>query len=308
MLCMEFGKPQRKFVDSREKLLQFIRSYNHRADCYQTVYKYTAAETIGWRTRPVYDTAKVNCIFLDFDGEDTLNEVLRVHSILSDEDLAHYIHFSGGGFHLYVNIDTNYDLINKSAAIKRYSLGLSAMQDTHIAGDLSRLCRIPYTYHIRKQRYCVPITENDLQAGLKEIIYKSTHLSDTEWQVFGDTPLNLEKWDYPEEEEEFEDDFEVDVEAIPLDGVPACVNDAMNAFKPNYWQRFIYFAYMRECGISMKSAIKMVQGKWRRDKLRHSIYEERQPQTIYQGRLLVPSRHKVDHYGFCKRCGLCIGD
>lgn len=302
MLFKEFGKPQKRLVTSQKELEELIRLYNHKAHCYITVYGFKTLIEDRWRWRPDYESAVVDKVYLDFDGANAYQNMVEAHEYLLNLQIKHVVNFSGNGYHVFIYL-SDYDIINKKEAVRRYALTVSDHQDTSVLGDLARLVRIPFTFHINAKRYCIPLAQDDIDAGESTIIEKATSLDGVKSEMFGHELVDLEEYDYPEEELE-EDEFTV--EYVPEDGLPACVSEAMNETKPSYHQRFIYFTYVRECGTDLKTAVESVRDVWNHKKFKHSVYEERQPQTIWKHKILFPKRSRVAQLGYCKACGLCM--
>ena len=299
--CCEFGKPQRLFVSNPDQMRDYILKYNHRTSCYRTVYDYTQSFNSG-RPRPNYDTAIVDKVFFDFDGDDAFDEVRRVHRNL--KDVKHAINFSGRGFHVFVFTQRE-NIVNKREALRRYTATVSDKVDKPVIGDLARLVRIPYTYHLQAQRYCIPLCGDDLDDDLLNIKGKSVVPTFAGGEIFGEELISLKEFDYPEDDS-LDEDLIYDIDFDAIEGIPKCVQDAKEAKNPGYDQRKLYFTFMRESGVDWETAVNNVRGIWSNRKLKHALYEEYQPQNIWKNNVRFPGRTKVLQQGLCKRCGLCI--
>jgi hypothetical protein len=302
MTYIEFGKPQRRLCKTPEDLRRYIRLYNHKADCYRTVYRFERMELDG-RPRPDYNSAIVDKVFFDFDGKGAFNNMQKTHEKLLDDNIKHIINFSGNGFHVFV-FCKNENIINKKAALKRYSLGVTKKLDRQVAGDLARLVRIPFTYHLQAKRYCIPMDEYDVSMDFYNIALKSTLANQCTCKstIFGFEEISLLDFDMPEEEDEFTPEL-VDVNIDINDDLPVCVQQAMSK-DAGFFERNIYFTFMRDCGISIKSAIEAVQNVWTQRTLRHCLYEEKQPQRLYKGNITYSKKWKQEN-GVCYGCGMC---
>lgn len=305
MIYKEFGKPHRQLVRTTDEMKRLVRLYNGKMNCYMTIYGYTGFERVGYREVPLYDTAIVDKVYMDFDGLDSFDEMLRVHQILNERDTKHILRFSGNGFHLYAGINTEERIVNKGPALKRYSYGLTEDQDPRVVGDISRIARIPYTLHMETKRYCIPLCSEDLIDGVDKIIEKARTLKNVRSEVFGNKLASIKEFDYPEDEIDYDD---VPVHDGPIDDsgeLPTCVQDSIDNPRPGYFERFLVFTFFRECGISMNAAIETVKCTWDKRKLRHALYDEKQPQSIYRNKIRFPSRKTIYESGLCKRCGRC---
>jgi hypothetical protein len=303
----EFGKPQKRLVKSSKELIDYVKKYNHVSNCYKSVYAFREIVKGSYRWLPNYDSAIIDKIFIDFDGKNAFVNMKVLHKKLLEDSIHHNVIFSGKGYHIYVYTERDEKIENKREALRRCSMKLAPDQDTQVAGDISRISRMPYTWHMGARRYCIPITKYDIFKGEEYI--KETALSAEGHPVcyYGEKLISLKKYDAPEIIDDEGIEYKT-VTDVPEGNLPRCVETAMNAEKPGYWQRFIYFTYMRECEINMKSAIKLVKPRWtwsKGYKLKHSYNEEQQPQRIWRNKLRCPSRVKIHNVGLCEGCQRC---
>lgn len=300
-LYCEFGKPQRRLVSSYEELVRLINIYNGVANCYSTVYMFEELdESDNWRKKPDYNTAIIDRVFLDFDGDNAFENMKIVHEKLLKENIKHHVNFSGNGYHIFIYTEKN-ELKYKKLALARYAISLTDDQDMQVVGDIARLVRIPNTLHLGTKLYCINITHEDIMSGEKAIRKKAIR-PHPNLEIMGEKLVNLAPFDYPEENnfETSDTGFSDGLELPPE--IPGCVEHAMKSSNPGYYQRFLYFTYMRDLDFSMKSALEMVEKKWSVKKMRHCLKTERQPQNIWRNGIYFPNCKFIKNIGLCRNC------
>ena len=197
------GKGIRKVVHSKEELVDFIKTYGRNTSLFMSVYSYAMTYQNGTREKADYTTARVNKIFWDIDGEHKEENLQKLHEYYVKNDILHTVIFSGQGYHLYALVKEG--LQSPKQAIKTYMIELmnklKLKLDTkkHIAffGDLSRVARIPSTYHVRAKRWCTPLTEDEILKPFDELAekFRERHVRRIEW--VGSKVLDLTNYDQP---------------------------------------------------------------------------------------------------------------
>ncbi len=301
-MFIEFGKPERRLCRSNQELLDYIAKYNGRANCYSTVYAYEELDREEhYRLKPDYSTAIINRVFMDFDGPNAFEDMLKVHNRLYEDNILHHVNFSGRGYHLFVHTKIE-NLKYPKLALARYAVGLTNNQDMQVVGDVARLVRIPNTWHLGAERYCVNLQLDTILRVIKEgndnIVKELARTPNFAFTTFGSKKISLKEFDFEEECEEFQ--YE-DVEILVND-IPGCVQYAMQNPRPSYTQRLLYFSYLRELGYSMESALAMVRDVWDYQKMKHCVRVERQPHSVWRNRVLFPSCRTNKDNGDCRRC------
>lgn len=165
---MYVGVPERKIINNIKELIALINKYNGIKPLYNCIYD---------------QKVSLNKIFLDFDTRYALRDCILLDDWCERQKLLRLILFSGRkGFHFYIftknyeNIilkkDTLYNIhkyiineINKTLKIKEHKFE----PDPQIIGNISQSGRIPNTYHIFGEAYCIPILRKDLEKGLNYI-------------------------------------------------------------------------------------------------------------------------------------------
>lgn len=186
----QIGTPHRELVIDENDFFNKINKYNGKKNVYYSVYK------------PNKDDKFINVIidkiFLDFDDENAIQDVIKLHEHLLKEDIQHLLIYSGKkGFHVYIFTIKN-ELKNSKAALKNaheYFIKLLNINvDQHIVGDIARIARVPNTYHITGCKFCIPLLKNDLYEGIQHIKQKAKS-QQSKFTVYGQKLFDMTQFD-----------------------------------------------------------------------------------------------------------------
>lgn len=317
----EFGKPLRFFIQNNEQFIDYIKKYNGISDCYRTVYNFLRTIKNSRFPRIEYNSAIIDKVFFDFDNEidkkgkkiqcNSFKNMLNCHNNLLKDNIKHVINFSGRGFHVYAYVRIE-EIINKKNALTLFVDKYTDYCDPAVKGDLARISRIPFTMNIKSRNYCIPINQFCIDQGFNFIknisqdlrIYKSYNITQ---EIFGKFNGILADFDKPPVKEfksknydNLDDNFTFD-----SNNMPKCLQGTIENSNAGYHQRYLFYTFTKECGISLESAIKLSIKQWNRKKLYHTLNEERLPHGIYKYDLPVPNPETIESYGLCEKCGGC---
>ena len=189
----------RKVVHDREQFETWWGSLDNASDAYMTVYGYRQLKEPNYK-RCDYGSAVIPHFVLDFDcvvverGERKdvdpsvpLGEVRLLHQHLMAEEILHAIWFSGGGFHVWVKLDRDHlpfngidcSIIKNSgrALVRGWAdeLGLKCIDPT-VTFDLASLIRVPNSYNVKRERWCIPLRSEEIcEWDWERITQKATH-------------------------------------------------------------------------------------------------------------------------------------
>jgi len=305
----EFGK-QRVWVERKKDFYALINKYNGMIPCFTTIYSMKKYKN--------YLGATIDKIYFDLDKLGTCWEsTKKLHSWLLDNgDLKHIILLSGGGFHVYVFVDTTYRPTHKKFAIRNaqeyiadkcnLEIGKPKEKDIdfHIIGDIARIARIPHTFNLNKQRFCIPLTEDDLTLTFEEIREKAKKQHFVK-KIWGHKLLNLRDFDYVRGIKtvgyEMRDvdlkEFEVDVQPF-LEKLPPVIRWLLKNCRCGWRDRYWTILAMKESGFPQRITIMLCQRFWTKEKFYHSAIEERQIQYVYNRQNLFFSFAAMEKEGY----------
>jgi len=294
----------RKTVTDLDEMLEhinrYIRGYKR---IFVSVYDYTPESK---------DTTQVDKIFLDFDNKETcIVDVNHMHHWLSDNNYKHIVFFSGGGFHIYV-LAKNYQQFDKKesslkAALKaaqKYlcksaGLKIGDQVDEHIIGNIAQLATVPNTWNTKRRRYCISVSERDLELGYEHIKDKAIHRR-FKYYWYGHKIFDIGEFkDAVAEEIELPEltdrEIEIVVDDDLLSKMPQCVQKLLLSDHLGWRGRFLAIVYLREAGY-MKSEVFQILEKYLKEKeFKHCIREERQLDYLF-----APSSRRRVFFPDCK--------
>jgi hypothetical protein len=182
----------RRICKTKSELLYYINKYNGKDEVYISVYRFK-------REPLTFDNAIIDKIFIDLDPFDNTKNLIedfhRLHEYLDSENTLHSILFSGGGFHFYIRVKNCWsktglykstkDIIEKS--------GIGRAVDESTIGDYRQVARVPFTWNVKRQRYCVPVCEIKDYDYYREIS-KPENIIKNGTVVFGKKLFNVDEF------------------------------------------------------------------------------------------------------------------
>ena len=281
-MIYEIGLP-RKIVTNKEAL-DFINKYNGIRAIYRTVYNFEKMN----EHKPDYNSAIIDKLFFDFDGENCWNEANKLHQFLLNENIKHYIIMSGKGYHIFV-LTTLYKPKNSKSCIynsQHYFIDkLNLGCDNQVVGDNARLHRIPNTYNLKAMRFCIPITKDQFKAGhevIKIVAKKQNFIKNIS---IGDTLFDIEKFDY--ESKKFEVsidkfDFEDSSNADYMNNCDDFIKQLLSKKELGWRERYLVILYFKEKGFTRQEVFNILKENLSEQKFKHCIKEERQLQYLFE--------------------------
>ncbi len=250
-LSTEKGRGYRKLVNSKEQFERYWAGKNGVSNAYMTVYGYRATEAPHHRRVNLY-TPIIRHFVMDFDAinfrdrnratvepEIPLEQTLRLHQHLLEQNIRHGIWFSGGGFHVWVALDETLTPGDgphlsaiKEAGIQLVNDWVKDMDlyccDPMVPFDTSGLIRIPNSFNAKRGFWSIPVTTEDLEAGHQHIIFEAMEPK-TGYQEYGSNGVKLTIRPVTEKVQIFnESDKVLDLPTVRMNGVIIlpCLNQA----------------------------------------------------------------------------------
>jgi hypothetical protein len=266
-LIKEIGTPDRILVTSIDDYLKLFKTLNGKTNLFETVYKFKYLKT---EYQPDYESAIIDKIFFDADSSNSWNAVKKFHEYLMSINIKHTIKQSSlMRFHIMVASDDT-DVDNKKRALKNAMIGLS--NDANLTfgksdecdfdyatfGDLSRLCRIPGTFNVKRKSWCNYVTEEELYSEdkLKEVSQSMR----TKQVWFGKNKIKLKDYDFETEYTRNEvanyGDFDMVIEGTEfiknvINTFPPFIQKILNDYNDygTYKNRWRFAIYCRDIGM-----------------------------------------------------------
>lgn len=168
----EIALPYRISVQNKKEALKIINQYNGIKRVFYSLYHIDKNPN---RVNPILDK-----IWFDFDSDKSHINTIKIHEWCKERDIKHCMVFSGGGFHFYIFTD-KLQVDNAKASLLQihkeimkelnFTCGDNHGSDVdgHIVGDIARIVTLPGTFNIKRQRYAISLTEEELYKELDEI-------------------------------------------------------------------------------------------------------------------------------------------
>lgn len=261
-------------INSFDEFIATLQSNIGLSRCSSSIYNYPEVDA----------DIVVDRIAFDLDEKDCHAQALKLHNYLLDENIKHFIVFSGAHFHIYAKI--NYVPIFKKDYIKSLSLKLEKklgiINDQSVRGNLHHNLGIPFSFNFKRQRYVRPLTSQELELSYDEICELAKKNTDT-IKFYGENGFYGEDLDKPSYENMGEQDH---TEVISfnnklLDMLPQDAKEMMQNPELKHPQRLKLITLMMEFGFSKtqtKQALKICLSP---RKYIHAIYEENQVENVY---------------------------
>jgi len=303
MLIFEAGLPKRILCKDNKEFLKIVNLNNGKKKAiYRTLYNFEKMNG----DIPDYDTAKIDRIFWDFDGDGSWEEANKLHQELVKENLKHKINLSGGGYHVFLFTD-GYSPSNPKSCIYNAQMHfvkkLKLKCDTQVLGDVARLYRVENTYNLRRRRFCIPLTHIEFAYGddfCKELAKKQHFIKNS---FICEKLLELKQFDFQSRDtpqfliENLEGSSS---ENIVIKNLPLCIEELLKRKDLTYKQRYMVILYFKEKGYTKKEILEILKQHLSEKKFRHCIVEEKQLQYLFErDDLLFPVCDKIKKDGYC---------
>ena len=234
-------------VKNEKEYRDFIKMYNGKMNLFTSVYDYKHFTT----NRGLEYSIILDRIFLDFDAhgdEESMpllyQDVLQMHTWLLERDYKHNISFSGRGFHIFVygEVAKSFRQIKAFFNICHDAVNKSPFLDTVVI-NTSRLRRIQNTFHLKANRWCIPITHDDMLKGLPHIISLSEKGRRSVKRLY--YGHKLVEW--PDVKKMETADIEISSVESPGDlPILPCLKNAVMAENPNHRARVLLVQWYNE--------------------------------------------------------------
>lgn len=275
-------KGWRRLVRSSEELQSYWKGKNGSGNVYMTAYGYNKT-TAPKHHRVDYNTPLIHHFVMDFDCKDfktkgaTVSfdkpheEVKRLHRLLMERDVLHYIWFSGGGFHVWVKLDRTLEP-NTGTELSRIKytgrqiinewekeVGVLRCNDPTVAFDTSGMIRIPNSFNAKRDCWSVPLTSDEVLNITYDDLLNKAMEPHTGYHALGNTPLVFEvKESFMSQMMNLEP---VSLPTVALDTIhvlPCLAQAAMGEGNPTHRERYHFATYLAD-------RLRMFYPHWRID-------------------------------------------
>lgn len=275
----QIAYPDRKVVHNKEEFLNFLNRYNaKKKKIYFSIYNCNdEGKFNGW--------SDIDVIGFDLDSDNKIKCLKTLHEYCKINNYRHLMIFSTNGFWLFIKTKNGKELKFPKDALYNTQLhiinenGLTAYErnesgeidphindvDFHILGDIARISRCPLSYDVDRKRYCIPITENDLNKGFDYICKKSKKpVYNFVW--YGTDAINIKDFDFVSESRtvtaEIPDgNYEYEnMEKGLIKGIFPCVHEWITKREKAVWKaRYYTVIWLHEMGYPKSFAYNLLK-------------------------------------------------
>ena len=309
-------------VNNRQEMLALINKYNPFVKVWVSVYNYTA--------NPAFDedNLQVDKIFFDLESDETcFEDIKKMHNWALQHDYKHQMFFSGRRFHFYLKTKNFQNLLNKKEALKNVHLSIAkelkfvwgtqgkGNVDRAAKGNLAQVAGYPNTYNTKGQRYCIPISEYDLDQGM-DYIRDKAKFQRFGFETYGKEEFDISKFDAPKLEDSVEAVAYNANGSIAIDlweqvkKLPACIQTVFK--KDGKWGnrgRYIVITHLRDKGFLQSEAKEILRNYMSAKEFQHCVDTEGQLADLYSLEKMkttfFPSCKQLKKEGFCTIANYC---
>lgn len=324
--CKDIGFPERVICKSEKEFYDTINKYNGiREKIYFSLYDCDENRN--------FDEAEIHVIGLDLDSEKSLDNLIKLWEYCKKNNYKSLYTFSTKGFWCYVFTKNHKRLKNKCSALRLatehiakeigLTIGLEKDNDLdgHVVGDVKRITRLPNSFDIKRKRYCIPITIEDMRKGYEWIVEKSKKQHFT-YSYYNRDYFSINIFDRPAEEKvnlaELKTEIKVDDKVI--DNFLPCVKNCIaNIPLKSHNQFWVWTTiYMKEISLNENAIKKLVKpflekhkrsdGKGENDWV-HYLTFDHLPESVVRSSYSMPCCDKLMKAGYCPgRCKKYAGN
>ena len=323
-----FSRYPREVMFNRKRILvrnvaEFLKLYNTYApvsNFYISVYSYEVIHNNGRRDKPVYESAVVNKVYFDFDGDNAHDNMLKLHRWCRRHDVLHTVVFSGGGYHVYLLCaETNKQAVRTFQHYINDKLPLN-LDSKHISffGDVARVTRVPNSYNHSRGVYCIPLQPEQLRMSFDEHLGLAARAAHNSISFMGNKLLDINAFTGVYEQKTVNTQHVDSTYAvcgnnvsINIDKLPACIKSIIQRKKSGwsrengYTERRVLICYAREVlGLDVEQCNTFMRSVLTEAEYRHMCSEtsDKYGQLSYiysRGDVFMPSCRTLREWGYC---------
>lgn len=299
----DMGSPERHVVFNHDQMMKFVAQLNGLKPVFVSVYSSDELNR--------YDKANLDKMFFDFDGDTAYEQMLKMHTMLLNEDIFHIVNFSGGGFHILVFCKNGSQLRNPKRTVWNVQdhLCRKAMceMDRQVKGDLARLMRFPGTWNPRRQKFCIPLTQSDILNGKAFIEGKAASFGGClEFEAFGTKYFDVLPFDSATAEEampmietQLPDNVGINgIDQATFDKFPLCIQHMLKTPNLRWKGRYHLITFLKESAYSRADVIEILRHTLSKEKFTHCVVEERQVDYVFNKDFMMADCEVLQQDGY----------
>jgi len=202
----------RRVVKNKDQLQKYVKATNGKDNITTTVYGFRDLKPKGNRCE--YNTAIIPHFVVDLDkdrltdmddleaGQQCAEEAWRLSAHLLTNGWRHAVWFTGGGFHIWVNLDQEYDLppkelndllVSGRSLISKWvgDMDLQTL-DPVVSFRPDRHIRIPNSFNFKRKVWSIPLSMGTLSQGWDLVVQLAQKPATFGMFVMGEKGMPLE--------------------------------------------------------------------------------------------------------------------
>lgn len=326
---------KRFWVDKQGDLFKWLNNNRRYNDCNISVYRFAERRGETFYGDAVYESAVIDKVFIDTDSFYGWEAMKILNWKLNDLGVLHRVNASGRwvhygcvkraiGFHIYIftypNLRypkmalTNYqDFLNdwlRQEIEKEFHVKALMPIDEAIIGDTARMSRYPNTHNKKWGRWCIPLTQFQIDEMSPYDIHKLSRRSQFDGEFWlGDSLYEIpNKFDKPRLDRQYvvHDVASVEIADLPYK-LPPCLQNMMGNSTLDYQERFWFILCMRVTGFTEEETTNLLESFLDPDYFYHCTETggEDMVRRVYRGR--QASAYFRDGCAWMRRRGYCSG-
>ena len=323
------SKPARRNVFNLHEMLDTVNSWNGTKRVFVSVFDSYRIQQPDGSWNMVTKQADVDKLFFDFDSPKRFENIKKIHKWLIDKSIKHIMFFSGNGFHMYIlckdfeNLKNNRDSIYNAQHYIAKEINLTIGDpkicdiDRVLVGNISAMAGFPGTWNSKRRRYCICVTEEDLEKGY-EYIREKAKKPNLICKYYGKNLFSIKKFDterpqsYPILELSGKVKLKINKDEF-LKTLPPCVSHWLTMKHMGYQRRGYAICYLRDSGNLLNETIQILEKYMSNSEFIHCTTKkiapgykeqgEEQPQYLYKSyvrqKFTFPSCNTIKTMGDC---------
>jgi len=259
----------RLLVKNEKELESYWEGKNGSGNVFFTTYGYRGTQAPKHH-RVDYNTPMIHHFIMDFDCKDFRNkgvdvpfevpqqQVKDLHQYFLEQDIKHFVWFSGGGFHIWVMLDKTHYPSTGVAVSKIKHAGRRLVQGWHkmfnlrcndpgVYFDTARMIRIPNSYNAKRGCWMIPLTTEQIMKNTHDDFMEQSQEPHRGFIQHGKTPITLNVKETIDVN--FGEIKPIDIPSISLSDIqilPCIAQAAMGEGNPPHRARLFFASYLAD--------------------------------------------------------------
>ena len=267
-------------VDTMQQFLQAIAENIATSRCSTSIYDY-------YHDCPY---VHIDRVIFDLDSNTCHTDALKLHGYLLNENIKHFMVFSGYGFHFYAKVKPF--IAHEQNILKNISLEVEKKvgfrNDISVRGNIAHNLAIPYTFNYKRMKYVRLLSERELELSYVDIC-KLAEKQGGQLEFYGHDTFDAQKYDTTvsiENEKESESTTQVIIDSIMSDklsmSLPFDCQEWLSNSNLMHSERLKLIYGLMNFGLSRSQVVGLLRKYLSPQKFRHCVYNENMVVNVFK--------------------------